>query len=66
MSASSLGVSGPWRSTVASAAAAVGESSVPPAPAAASWRSLLAVRTIAIRNRAAASVSLFSCVVVVI
>ena len=38
----------------------------PPAPAAASWRSLLAVRTIAIRNRAAASVSLFSCVVVVI
>ena len=56
ISASSLGVSGPCRSTVASAEAAVGVSSEPPAPTA-SCRSRRAVRTIASRSRAAASVS---------
>ena len=54
-SASSLGVSGPWRSTVARAEAEVGVSSVP--PAAASWRRRRAVRTIAMRSLAAESVS---------
>ena len=60
ISASSLGVSGPCRSTVASAAAAVGVSC--PAAPAASCRSRREVRTIAIRNRAAVSVSVVSVV----
>ena len=55
ISASSLGVSGPWRSTVASAEVEVGVSSAP--RAAASWRSRRAVRTIASRSLAAESVS---------
>ena len=55
ISASSLGVSGPCRSTVASAAAAVGVNS-PTAPAA-SCRNRREVRTIAIRKREAESVS---------
>ena len=55
ISASSLGVSGPWRSTVASAETEVGVSSR--SPPAASWRRRRAVRTIAIRSLAAESVS---------
>ena len=50
MSASSLGVSGPWRSIVASAEVSEGERSVP-----ASWRSRRAVRTIASLRRAGSS-----------
>ena len=46
--ASSLGVSGPWRSIVARAEVEVGVS--PVASAAASWRSRRAVRTIPSRN----------------
>ena len=49
--ASSLGVSGPWRSIVASAAVSEGERSVP-----ASWRSRRADRAIASRSRVASSV----------
>jgi len=55
IAASSLGVSGPWRSIVASAAVEVGVS--PPVSVAASWRRRRPVRTIAIRSRAAESVS---------
>ena len=53
--ASSLGVSGPWRSIVASAAVEVGVR--PLASLAASWRSRRAVRTIPSRSLAAESVS---------
>ncbi len=56
ISASSLGVSGPCRSTEASAEAEVGVSAVP--PLAASCLSRRAVRTIAMRRRVAESVSL--------
>jgi hypothetical protein len=55
ISASSLGVNGPCRSIVASAAVEVGVS--PLASEAASCRNRRAVRTIAIRSRAAESVS---------
>jgi hypothetical protein len=50
--ASSLGVSGPWRSITASAAPCDGDSDPP-----ASWRSRRAVRVIASRSRVATSVS---------
>jgi hypothetical protein len=53
--ASSLGVSGPWRSIVASAEVEVGVN--PVASAAASCRSRRAVRTIPSRSWAAESVS---------
>ena len=62
ISASSLGVSGPCRSTVASAEVEVGVSSAA-ASAAASCRSRRAVRTIASRSLAAESVSVVSVVV---
>ena len=60
ISASSLGVSGPCRSTVASAAAEVGVSR--PAAPAASCRSRRAVRTIASRSLAAEAVGDMSAV----